>query len=255
METEAEALKRINQPFLDLEKYAHAVAHGKVRGLLVVGDPGLGKSYGVEKVINHYRALDETGVNRYEIVKGAISAPVIYQKLYEFRRGGKVLVFDDCEIQDVDGLNLLKAALDSCDRREIAWYKQSSWLKTSGLPKKFVFNGNIIQLTNEDLMATTGKRKDHMAAIISRCHYIDMRMESNLDKIRRIKYVVYESNMLANYNLTIEEVDDIVGYITEDPDSMRELSLRVVKKVADLHDAYPKEWRTLADRGCKINLS
>lgn len=253
METEAEALKRVNQPFIDLEKYSHAVAHGFVRGLLVVGDAGLGKSYGVEKVINHYRSIDNTGLNRYEIIKGTISSPVIYQKLYEYRRGGMVLVFDDCEIQDVDGLNLLKAALDSCDKREIAWYKESPWLAKSNLPKKFVFNGNIIQLTNEDLMATGGKRKDHMAAIISRCHYIDMRMKTNEDKIRRIKYVVYQSNMLGSYNLTANEIDDIVEYIISEPDNMRELSLRVVKKVADLHTAYPKEWRALADRGCKLD--
>lgn len=252
METEAEALARINQPFHDLEYYTHAIVQGYVRGLLVVGDPGLGKSFGVEKVIDEYRQLDTSGVERFEVIKGVISTPFIYRKMYEFRHQGMVLIFDDCEIEDVDGYNLLKAALDSGDKREISWYKESAFLKREKLPSKFEFKGGVIQLTNADLMNGRGKKQDHLNAIISRCHYIDMRIPEPIDKVRRIKYVVYHGGMLKQFDLSDKEVDEIISYIEDGADDMRELSLRMAKKVADLYIAFPDSWRGLADRGCKL---
>ncbi len=251
-ETEEQALRRINQPFIDLEKYTHALIQNYIRGLLVIGEPGLGKSHNVNAVLTQYVAANKKFSSSFEVIKGSISPPYVYQKLHEFRQEGNILVFDDCEIDGVDSLNLLKSALDSCDKREIAWYKHSSFLKQNGLPSKFEYNGGIIYLTNSDLMKTSGKKSDHMAAIISRCHYIDMRLPNILDKIRRIRYIVYSCDMLTQYGLTRREMDEIVRYIELGAPEMRELSLRVIKKIADLYIAYPNEWRQLADRGCKM---
>lgn len=251
-ETEEQALKRINQPYIDLEKYTHALIQDYIRGLLVIGEPGLGKSHNVSTVLNQYVSANKKFESSFEIIKGSISPPYVYQKLFEYRQKGQILVFDDCEIDGVDSLNLLKSALDSCDKREIAWYKHSSFIKQNNLPRKFEYSGSVIYLTNSDLMKTSGKKGDHMAAIISRCHYIDMRLPNIIDKIRRIRHVVYSCNMLEKYGFTKMEIDEIVRYIELGAPEMRELSLRVIKKIADLYIAYPNEWRQLADRGCKM---
>jgi len=47
-ETELETIQRINSRFEVLDELATGVALGKLRGLVVVGAPGVGKSFGVE---------------------------------------------------------------------------------------------------------------------------------------------------------------------------------------------------------------
>lgn len=51
-ETEDEAMNRIEETFLMLDKITDACAKNIVRGLVVSGPPGIGKSFGVEKQLN-----------------------------------------------------------------------------------------------------------------------------------------------------------------------------------------------------------
>ena len=46
-ESEADAIERIKERFDILDRMTHAVAEGTVRGMIVSGPPGVGKSFGV----------------------------------------------------------------------------------------------------------------------------------------------------------------------------------------------------------------
>ena len=50
-ETDVQAIERIRERFDILDRMTHAVAEGTVRGMIVSGPPGVGKSFGVETVL------------------------------------------------------------------------------------------------------------------------------------------------------------------------------------------------------------
>ena len=84
--------------------------------MIVVGPPGVGKSFGVERVLGKHDLManiaNDEKLKKYEIVKGAMSAIGLYSKLYEFSAEKNILVFDDCDSVLLDdlSLNILKAA-------------------------------------------------------------------------------------------------------------------------------------------------
>lgn len=252
-ESDEDALARIGKSFEHLEKFASAAVEGTIRGLIAVGPPGIGKSYGVEQVMKQAGVLSKLagGKPKYEIIKGAISAPMLYRKLYEFSAADQVIVLDDCDIEDEESLNLLKGALDSCDKREISWFKDAHWLEKEGFPEKFEFKGSVIFLTNIDFANARGKKAIHLNAIVSRCHYMDLEISSQRDRLLRIKQIV-AAGMLTEYNFAQRQEKQIVDYIWNNADHMRELSLRMVKKIADLVKAFPGEWEDFAMTTCMM---
>ena len=95
---DTEVMARIAERFEILEDMTTAVKEGDVRAMIVVGPPGVGKSYGVHKKLDEHSLYDEVaGKVKYQGVKGAMTALGLYAKLYEFSDSGNVLVFDDCD--------------------------------------------------------------------------------------------------------------------------------------------------------------
>lgn len=256
IETEDEAMERISETFLMLDKIVDASVRGIIRGLVVSGPPGIGKSFGVEKQLdaaNMFRTM--AGQNpKYEIVSGGVSSIGLYQKLYHNRTKDQVLVFDDCDgvLFEEECLNLLKAALNSGERRKINWNKESRILQSEDIPESFDFEGSIIFLSNIDFERTIAKGSRiaaHLEAIMSRCHYLDLEIGSTRDKLLRIKQIVRDG-MLASYLFSPEEEKMVVDFIFENAEYLRELSLRMVKKVADFVKADPKGWHEMAEATC-----
>lgn len=255
-ETEDEAMQRISETFLMLDKIVDSSARGIIRGLVVSGPPGVGKSFGVEKQLdaaNMFRTM--AGQNpKYEIVSGGVSPIGLYQKLYFNRHKDQVLVFDDCDgvLFEEECLNLLKAALNSGERRKINWNKESRVLQTEDIPESFDFEGSIIFLSNIDFERTIAKGSRiaaHLEAIMSRCHYLDLEIGSTRDKLLRIKQIC-KDGMLAPYLFSPEEETAVVDFIFDNHEHLRELSLRMVKKVADFVKADPKGWYEMAEATC-----
>jgi DNA-binding NarL/FixJ family response regulator len=228
-----------------------AVKAGTVRAMIVTGPPGVGKSFGVEEVLSRQDLFNTLGNKKpkYEIVKGAMSALGLYSKLYEFSDRGNVVVFDDCDSVLLDdlSLNILKAALDSSKKRTIAWNTDSRLLRQEGVPDRFEFKAGAIFITNIKFENVRSKKlQDHLAALESRCHYIDLQMDTDREKVLRIKQIT-EDGMLETYDFENDEKTEIVDYIVENRAKMRELSLRTVLKVADLRKSFPMSWRQMAE--------
>ena len=188
-------------------------------------------------------------LKKYEIVKGAMSAIGLYSKLYEFSAEKNILVFDDCDSVLLDdlSLNILKAALDTSKKRTISWNTDSRLLRSEGVPNSFEFKGGAIFITNINFANIKSKKlQDHLAALESRCHYIDLTIHTEREKMLRIKQIVGDG-MLAEYDFTEEQTKNIIEFIDENKRRLRELSLRTVLKTADLMRSFPGDkWQRVA---------
>jgi hypothetical protein len=255
-ETEEEAMERIASTFLMLDRITDACANDLIRGLVVSGPPGVGKSYGVEQQLiktNMFRTLGGHKPH-YDIISGGISPIGLYQKLYAGKERGFVSVYDDCDtvLFDEECLSLLKAALNSGDRRRICWNKESRTLKNEDIPEWFNFEGSIIFLSNVDFEASIERNSRisaHLAAIMSRCHYLDLEIGSQRDKLLRIKQILRDG-MLSPYEFSIGQEEEIMNFILQNADHLRELSLRMVKKIADFVRVSPTDWMDMAVATC-----
>jgi len=249
-ETDEQIIERTRLRFEILKDMTKAVKTGDVRAMIVTGPPGVGKSFGVEEVLAKDDLFDLMGQRKpkYEIVKGAMSAIGLYSKLYKFSDPKNIIVFDDCDsiLLDDVALNILKAALDTSKKRTISWNTDSRVLRSEGVPDKFDFKGGAIFITNLKFENVRSKKlQDHLAALESRCHYIDLRMDTDREKVLRIKQIV-KDGMLDSYELEDTAKDEIVNFILENRSHMRELSLRTVLKCADLKKSFPANWQNMA---------
>ena len=250
-ETDEEIVERLRGRFQILADMTQAVKEGTVRAMIVTGPPGVGKSFGVEEVLHKEDLFNTLSSKKakYEVVKGAMSAIGLYAKLYEFSDRGNVVVFDDCDAVLLDdlSLNILKAALDSSTKRMISWNTDSRLLRQEGIPARFEFKAGAIFITNIKFENVRSKKlQDHLAALESRCHYIDLQMDTDREKVLRIQQIT-EDGMLETYDFENNEKTEIVDYIIENRAKMRELSLRTVLKVADLRKSFPMSWKQMAE--------
>ena len=253
-ETDEQILERLGERFEILTEMTKAVKSGDVRAMIVSGPPGVGKSFGVEAVLQKDGLFDTLAERKpkYEVVKGAMSSIGLYSKLYEHSDAKHVVVFDDCDsilMEDLS-LNILKGALDSSERRFISWNTDSRLLRSEGIPDRFEFKGAAIFITNIKFEHVRSKKlRDHLDALESRCHYIDLQMDTNREKLLRIKQIVAEG-MLDRYDFGDIQKDEVVEFITTNQDKLRELSLRMVLKIADLRKSFPNNWQSMARTTC-----
>ena len=250
-ETDEETIDRLRERFEMLEDMTKATKRGDVRAMIVSGPPGVGKSHGVEKVLGKHEMIAALGDRpaKYEVVKGAMSAIGLYCKLYKHADKDNVLVFDDCDsvFSDELSLNILKAALDSKKTRRICWNTDSFKLRNEGVPDAFNFQGSAIFITNIKFDNVKSKKmRDHLEALESRCHYIDLTIDTDREKMLRIKQIT-KDGMLDEYALGEHVVDEIVDYMESNKTKLRELSLRTVLKIADLAKAFPQKWEAMAE--------
>ena len=249
-ETDEQVMDRIGKRFEILDEMTRAAKEGNVRAMIVSGPPGVGKSYGVEEQLNKDSIFDDVSGNsrKFEVVKGAMSAIGLYAKLYKYSNPKNVVVFDDCDSVLLDdlSLNILKAALDTSKKRYISWNTDSRLLRSEGIPDRFEFKGSAIFITNIKFENVRSKKlKDHLEALESRCHYVDLTIDTEREKMLRIKQIVREG-MLDDYEMPQERKDDVVEFIDEKRNRLRELSLRTVLRCADLAKSFTSTWRDYA---------
>ena len=249
-ESDEEVIERIRERFDMLKDMTKAVKKGDVRAMIVSGPPGVGKSHGVEEVLERYDTIATLGgAKKYEVVKGAMSPIGLYVKLYNYSDKDSVLVFDDCDaiFEEPLALNILKAALDSKKKRTIHWNTDSFKLRNEGVPDSFEFKGSAIFITNLDFHDIKSKKiRSHLEALESRCHYMDLTISTEREKMLRIAQVI-KDGMLDTYKLDDDIKEEIIDFVDINKKRLRELSLRSVLKVADLAVAFPDRWEAMAE--------
>ena len=255
VETDDEAMDRIRERFDILHEMTKATVSGDIRAMIVSGPPGVGKSYGVETEIEKACLFDKLAGKRLraEVVKGSATPIGLYQTLYKYSDANSVVVFDDCDsiLLDDVALNLLKGALDSGKKRVISWLSESSALRREGIPDRFEFKGSVIFITNLkfDKMKSQ-KLRDHLDALQSRCHYLDLTLDTMRDKLLRIKQIAKDGVLFADYDFNEYAQDDIIDFMHVNKERLREVSLRMALKIADLRKSFPNNWKRMSETTC-----
>jgi hypothetical protein len=111
--------KSAKELFEDLADLTQMVAKGTGRSLVAYGGSGVGKSW---TVIHKLEALGLKKNKDFFVISGKITTASLYQTLFMHRKN-TLIVFDDCDsaFDSDDSAQLLKAALDSYDKRTITW--------------------------------------------------------------------------------------------------------------------------------------
>jgi hypothetical protein len=269
-ETDEEIRERIIERFTILGNLTADIARGNIKGLVVSGASGVGKSHEVEAALNRDSLMDKLSFNadakdqnhrrvgrngsfkaRYNIIKGYSTAPALYTTLYEYSESKETLVFDDCDavLGDETSLNLLKAALDTSGRRMISWRSNSR--NGTDAPNQFEFKGSVIFITNinfEKIVEKgTARLAPHLEAIMSRCLYLDLTIDTTREKLIRIDHVARDLRMLeSQFGLDPKEIDEVLAWTHTHAKRFRELSLRKVGQLASLRKGNPN-WERVAE--------
>lgn len=239
-------LARLKAQFEVMEGLVDQVAAGYIRGLIIFGPAGIGKTYNVEKVLYNYRdrIAPLIGIDaNVEICTGHMTTVGLVEALWRNRDPANTLVLDDIDtvLEKLDALNILKAALDSGSQRNISYMSQNAALRKAGIPKQFEYQGSVILITNQDMGNCTSKLAPHFKALVSRCYYFDLGFTSQDDSFAWIKYVSETTGMLGGEQAT----KDILRYMKRNLPELRELSLRTALKIKQVYKQ--PNWNQIAD--------
>jgi len=254
--SDAQLLSDIQDRYNMMTKLGQGAAKGNVRGVVVSGAPGVGKTYELERILQTKAAKSQRF--HFEHLKGTISPINLYKKLYDYGSPGSVLLIDDADdvFFDATSLNLLKAALDSSSVRNIGWHTESSALKEGGeqvYPTSFNYEGSIIFITNVDFQSVVddGKQKKivpHLNALMSRSLYLDLKIHSLRALAVWVGYIVQSKNILVNsFGLTKTQQGQAVKWMRENATGMRSFSIRDALKIGQFMKTDPKRWTDAAE--------
>lgn len=236
--TDEEILTSQRRKFRTLDRMAQGVVRQQVRSMVVSGPAGIGKTYTIEGILET-AANDET--IQYTGVRGFIKATGLYKLLWENREENQVILLDDADsvFADEVSLNLLKGALDTSKKRYISWRSEKEFESESGeaIPNNFEYKGSVVFITNlnfEAMIAGNNKLAPHFAALISRSYYIDLNLNSSREYLLRIKDVLQNTDMAYTLGLSTKQTKDLMSFFETHFARFRELSLRMVQKVAKI---------------------
>ncbi|MHB0959273.1 MAG: hypothetical protein ACYC0X_23620 [Pirellulaceae bacterium] len=126
--------------FAEYEEIADAFFAGHFSLLILVGRPGLSKSWEFEQRI--------TKKKKGLLVRGNASAFRAYQLIYTHRN--QDLIFDDAELlwDSKDGRVLLRQVTEMKEEKEVSWEKHSPILDKEGIPHHFHTKSKVAILCN-----------------------------------------------------------------------------------------------------------
>lgn len=240
---------RIRRRFQVLDIMCEGVIQGNVRGLIVSGAAGIGKTFTFEREL---AAAQERGdIGNLEHIKGKVTPLYLFKTLFENRNPGDVVLLDDCDsvFSDETALNILKAALDSSDERWLTYGSATKWLEENGVEPKFLFEGSIIFITNLDfdaMISADSKMSPHYSALISRSTYLDLAIHSRLEIMVRVQQIATSTNLMSTLEVDAVTATKIVAFCWENYAKMREISIRTLVKIASYARISPDQWEMLA---------
>ena len=236
----------INERFGFVSDMVSMLAKGDQASVVVSGPGGLGKSHTVTAALVRSGLVDATltedfaigaSINSrksFRVIKGYSTPKGLYRTLFENREG--VVVFDDCDsvLKDPVSVNLLKAALDSYDRRIISWRAD---IRDEELPTTFEFKGRVVFISN---LPSTAMDQ----AIITRSLAVDLTMTIS-QKVDRMRYLLSQSDFMPEFEKAYKS--DAMDLIDTLQDDVKELSLRTLIQVVKIRKSAGANWKNLAE--------
>jgi hypothetical protein len=209
--------------------------------LIVTGRGGIGKTH---TVMGTMKEFDLVKNEEYVVIKGASTALSMYKALYY--NNGKIVIFDDCDsiFKDPDGINILKAALDSYDEREISWLSKSTYdpatqspTDSRPVPNRFTFDGQIIFISNMPM-----EKVD--PAVRTRSYTIDINLTE--DEIFNIMEKNL-ANILPNVDMTLKK--EVFDFMKNEYKSTEEtVNVRTMIKAIKIRLSGAPNWKKLASK-------
>lgn len=246
----------INERFMFLEDFTSMVAHRETPSTIITGEGGLGKTHtvlstlskcGLTEYIECAATSDDNNAENekplfmpptekeFVVVKGYSTAKGLFATLYHNRNS--LIIFDDCDsvLRDDVACNLLKAALDSYDKRVVTWNSMGGG---DDLPKSFEFKGGIIFISNMPLHKIP-------QAVVSRAYVADVSM-TRAEIVLRMRTIAFGGEFM------IDVTDDIknqaLDFIAEHAHNLavKTLNLRTLIGVIKARQSKPDHWDRLA---------
>lgn len=254
--------KKVADPsiiFQDLEDLIKMVGSGVQKSLIISGMAGVGKTFTVTTEIT--KMLGPQG-DKWTIVKGKTSPLGLYSSLFLNR--DKLIVFDDIDsvFDNKDTINMLKASVDSYDKRVISWISPRTVdvsrlspelvqklhddidekLETDPLnakikyPNTFEFTGRIIFISN-----IHESKMDK--AIKSRSFVIDITLKAK-DVFNRMKSIINE--ILPDVALT--EKERVLNFLKEKSQAgEKDVDIRTLINGIKCKQSGSQRWEHLAE--------
>ncbi len=233
--------------------FATADKNSAIRGIMVLGNAGAGKTHHVKEAFIQSNTMDNV-----DYVKGSsLTAPALYYKLWLNREPGSILVLDDVDLvhkgksEKNTILDLLKGATEPTkDERILSWLRAgtNALFREEDVPTEFDFQGSVVWITNETQESLSKACGPHWNAISSRF----MQVPVWLDEKEQLMYTIYlieEIDMLGKDcyakegGYSTDVIEKTVQYLRDNWKSLDDITPRVAIKIADTIETYPNDWR------------
>lgn len=250
-EYELDDYSDLERRYASVESYIKELTSGRLHNLIINGPAGVGKTHAVETFLRQYAQ------GRYKVVKGHMTPLSLYGNLFFHRDPNSILVLDDIDsvFKKIEGVNLLKAAMDTSSVRRINW-ESSNALKGVGIPDSFEFKGNVILISNIGFsVAKRNSISAHLDALKDRSFNIVVADNTKESCFKQVCFMVLKKDMLHAFKLPYEMKVGLLDYLKDHITVIDKISLRTAIKLAQLMNISPTNWRDMADTGLLNELN
>jgi len=231
--------------YSSVESFIEKISQGTLRSLIINGPPGVGKTFSVESFLKKHAS------KKYKLIAGHMSTLSLYGNLYHYRDAGNVLVLDDIDsvLSKIEGVNILKAAMDTKPSRRINWESPSGLLNKLNVPTGFDFQGSVILISNVSFGSSGGKIGAHLEALKDRSYTLTIANNSSESLFKQLCFMVLKKNLLSSFSLSASQIQDILNYVENNMEAIPKISLRLAIKLAQLVKESPNNWYQMANTG------
>ena len=228
-----------------------------IRGLLISGDAGMGKTHFFKQGISKIADIDDI-----DYCKGSsITSAAMFCKLWQNRMPGQILALDDVDIinkskaEMVAILDLFKGATEPTKgKRIIEWLRaqRTPLMIENDIPESFDFQGSIIWITNERISDIADKAGSHWPAISSRFRQVPVWLNEQ-EKLMYTIHLVEDVNILGpdceakDGGFKKDVIKKTIAYIRKNWKQMSDISPRIAINIADIIENFPKDWETYCE--------
>jgi hypothetical protein len=212
--------------YASVETFIEKISQGSLRSLIINGPPGVGKTFSVESFLKKHASR-------------------------KYSDAGNVLVLDDIDsvLSKIEGVNILKAAMDTKPSRRINWESSSSLLNKLNVPTGFDFQGSVILISNISFGSSGGKIGAHLAALKDRSFTLTIASDSSESLFKQLCFMVMKKDLLSSFSLSASQIQDILKYVDDNMETIPKISLRLAIKLAQLVKDSPDNWYQMANTG------